>query len=301
MPSTTTGNESKMPHPTLTKISGKPNRLSLQLIKTEVLANARSVHSDEGDGRLGHARLVLSHHDYIANSTNGIAFIPPRKPADVVHALNATHETMYRSDKTYDREHAVWTTYTDTGDILKRQLLEAVDDDYTKALKDTTWGYSNRTIVEILAHLDIYGEITAKDLLNNRKKLNTPWAPPTDIEELFANIQDCRTFADAGGDPISERNAVDAGIDCIKDTGLFPIALNDWDNKPQGEKTLANFTTFFRKAESKRQPTTTATEAGYHNANTASAVEAPATTTTEQTMLAMMAAMQGLLHQVASC
>lgn len=128
-----------MLHPTLTKISGKPNRLSLQLLKTEVLANARSVHSDEGDGRLGHARLVLSHHDYIANSTNGITFIPPRKPAPVVHALSATHETMYRSDKTYDREYAVWTTYMDTADILKCQLLQAMDDSFTKVLKDTMW------------------------------------------------------------------------------------------------------------------------------------------------------------------
>ena len=97
MPAETT--EGKMPHPTLTKIIGKPNRISIQKLRAQLLANACSVHSDGGDGLLGYARIVLTEAEYNANSMGAIPFVIPTKPAVLVHDPGVTHKSMYILNK----------------------------------------------------------------------------------------------------------------------------------------------------------------------------------------------------------
>ena len=65
-----TSNEATMPFPVPTNIIGKPTEKSITTLHTQLLANARSIHSDEGDGLLGHAIIVLTtfwrhFHEYI--------------------------------------------------------------------------------------------------------------------------------------------------------------------------------------------------------------------------------------------
>ena len=151
MPSST-DNEA-MPHPTLTKILGKPTQRTLAILRAQVLANTRAIHSDRGDGRLGHAYIVLGNVAYQEASHNNVAFILPVKPVPPVHALNATQDTMYRSDKTYDCQLAEWKRYNETEATILQQILSAVDDTYTKALKDRLWGYGNSTPISIMHHL----------------------------------------------------------------------------------------------------------------------------------------------------
>ena len=124
--------ESKMHHPTLTKIIGKPNRISIQNFRAELLANACSVHSDGGDGLLGHAHIVLTEAEYNANSMGAIPFGIPNKPAVLVHDPAVTHKTMYVLDKAYDLELATWRTYQSTASTLKGQVLALVHDIYLR-------------------------------------------------------------------------------------------------------------------------------------------------------------------------
>ena len=93
-----------MPHPTLTKIIGNPNRICIQNLKAELLANACSIHSDGGDGLLDHACIVLTEAEYNANSTGATPFVIPTKAAVLAHDLTVTHKTMYMLDKAYDLE-----------------------------------------------------------------------------------------------------------------------------------------------------------------------------------------------------
>ena len=73
---------------------------------------------------------------------------------------------------------AIWKTYQATANTLKRQILEAVDDKHTKAMRHPMWGYNNSDAQGLFAHLEtVYGGIIAQDFLNNWTKLNTPWAP----------------------------------------------------------------------------------------------------------------------------
>ena len=118
--------EGKMPHPTLTKISGKPNRTSIQTLRAELLENACSVHSDGGDGLLGHARIVLTEEEYNKNSYGAEPFLIPTKPATLNHDPTLTHKTMYVLDKAFAVELTAWKTYQSTASTLKGQLLVVI-------------------------------------------------------------------------------------------------------------------------------------------------------------------------------
>ena len=302
MPTSATDTTEIMPHPTLTKIMGKPTQRSIAILRSEVLANARAIHSDEGDGILGHARIVLTGPEYTAASQGNVDYNTPVKPPPVVHAINATADTMYRSDKTYKEELAIWKLHQNTQKKLLQQLLEAVDDTYTKALKDPLWAYGTTTPLAIINHLkETYGKIKAQDLQENRAQLNHQWSPPDDIENFFDNINTCIAFSTAGGDTISEMNAVHAGVGTLRKTGLFSLAIRDWNKRDIADQTLNHFIEFFRTAEEERQADTTTTAAGYHQANIA-ATEAQTVSTansslTATTLETQMATLQQLVRQ----
>jgi hypothetical protein len=289
-----------MPHPTLTKIFGKPTQPTLTLMHSEILANAMAVPSDGGDGQLGHARLVLSANAYATASHGHVAYITPVKPARVEHAINATQETMYRTDQDYNIDLAAWKLHHDTEKKLLQQLLAAVDNIFTKALKNNLWGYARTTTLALLTHLaGTYGKISPEDMIANRVQLNHPWTPPDDIENHFDNINTCIEFAEAGGDPISEVNAVQAGVATLRKTGLFAPAIREWNANQADDQTRTHFTDFFRQAEVDRQLETTATAAGYHQAN---AIETQTLSTADSSMTAAtlattMAALQQMMLQ----
>ena len=135
---------------------GKPTQRSITTLRSEALANARAVHSDEGDGILGHVRIVLTAAEYTAASQGNVDYVTPAKPARVVHALNATADTMYRSDQEYKETLAAWKLHQNTQKKLLQQLLEAVDDTYTKALKDPLWEYGTTTPLAIITQLSFH-------------------------------------------------------------------------------------------------------------------------------------------------
>eukprot|EP00797_Seminavis_robusta_P027141 Sro504_g155950.2 (179) ;mRNA; r:22847-23383 len=172
---TTTTPTEAMPHPILTPIIGKPDQRKLSLLISQVLANTRAISSEDGDGRLGHAYIILGQAAYTAASQGNVAFVVPIKPDKPVHAANATQALMYRHDQTYKNELDAWKIYHKTEDQILQQILNAVNDTYTKALKDRMWGYGNNSPFDIITHLvTTYGKITENDLLANREIL-TPF------------------------------------------------------------------------------------------------------------------------------
>ena len=92
-------------------------------------------------------------------------------------------------------------------------------------------------------------------------------------------------FAEEGGDPISEINAVNAGVEVFQKTGLYTFSIREWNKRTQANRTLPDFKTFFTEAERERQAEATATEAGYQQADAATAdATAESIATLNQTM-----------------
>ena len=67
----------QLPYMELSKITGKPNYLSLSALKKQLVANSVSVFSSRGNGALGHAMLVLGQADYDARAVGNNWVNPP--------------------------------------------------------------------------------------------------------------------------------------------------------------------------------------------------------------------------------
>jgi hypothetical protein len=265
-----TSSDATMPHPVPTKIIGKPTEKTITILHTQLIANARSIHSDGGDGLLGHARIVLTEAQYINASHNNVAYAQPAKPAPVIHAINATADTMYRSDKTYDLALKVWKLHKNTENKIMQQLLASVDDKYTKTLKEELFLYSNTNPLAVIQHLQrTYGQITAEDLLANREQLKAPWHPEDEMENFFHNIENCVAYAAKGADPISTRNAVETGVATLKKTGQYGYAIREWNREDLVNQTYDSFKLFFTDAEKERQADATMATTGFQRANQA--------------------------------
>jgi hypothetical protein len=165
------------PHPTLTKIDGKPNAASIKLLtKKEVYANAKSVHSVHGGELDGHLGLTMPVAAYVLCA--GINFVEPPHPGPLpIHVVNATSAQITAASRAYDLSTMTeFQTCQNVKENLKQQILEAVANIYLQDLKDDVFGYADVTITQIIIHLGTtYGQLNANDLEANRHKLTDQW------------------------------------------------------------------------------------------------------------------------------
>jgi hypothetical protein len=89
MASTTTSSGLTFPHPELTVIHSEPTSALLQLLKKELNANARQIHSTRGSDINGHLRILMNATDYLART--GAVFDIPVHPGNApVQIADAT-------------------------------------------------------------------------------------------------------------------------------------------------------------------------------------------------------------------
>ena len=66
------------PHPTITPIVGQPNYESIAELHLKINTNAASVHSNRGNGYLGHLYLTIK--PAACNALSATPFLPPLNP-----------------------------------------------------------------------------------------------------------------------------------------------------------------------------------------------------------------------------
>ena len=267
--------ESNFPYPTLTPLSNDtPTVATLKTLHKQLNANAISVPSAQGNGALGHFRLVVSAAVYTARAAEGapagapaVFFDVPVNPgASATHAVGATGAQIAEVNRQHGLDTVEYKTYLNTEASLKQQLLAAVPEVFYEVLGDEEIGYANVPTLEILDHLDdTYGILTEDDIDNNLKLMHSPWSVNDPIETLFIRLKNCITFA-ATAEPIPESSAVRAGLQILEATNQFPVACQEWRDKVINAKTMRNFITHFSKADVSRKRTMTTRDAGFHRA-----------------------------------
>jgi hypothetical protein len=260
------------PHPELTSVSGEPTNASLRLLKKELFANARQIHSTRGGGANGHLRIMMSAADYLAR-TNNVAFIVPVHPGDApVHAANATGLVIAENIRLFNVGIDDHRLYEKVQAELKQQLLKAVDSRYLQVLEDPDFGFADLAPRDMLQHLqDTYGQIAPDDVEQNRNLLSAEWNPDDPIEDIWIRIRDCQAFASTI-EPISNMAAIRLTLTVFEKTGVFASAVDKWRDKPVADQTLPNFTTHFNFENKERLRKATAQTAGFHGANQAAIV-----------------------------
>jgi hypothetical protein len=143
---------------------------------------------------------------------------------------------------------------------------------YLDVLNDDMVGFANITAREILDQLFMtYGNITAVDLENKFEKMRRAWDPQQPVESLFKKIQDCADYSEAGGVLTGHPQQINVGYAKIFPTGHFMSAFRRWNEKPNGDKTWAQFKAHFSAAhcQHKQIQGESAATSGYHSANAA--------------------------------
>ncbi|CAB9530741.1 hypothetical protein SEMRO_3022_G342250.1 [Seminavis robusta] len=231
----------------------KPNYNSLKIIHQELNANAMTIPSALGGGHYGHLALVLQPITY-NDLPNTIPWENPEHPGPAPdHGVAPTGPQITENNRVYAAREQRFLTYRATETTLQKQLLEAVPDTFTKALKNELYGYAQVTVRALLEHLDTkYGKVDADDLVDNIKRMDANWSPDQPIEDLFNQVKDAQKFA-ADHDPITDKMAVRAAIANLTNSGVFTDAMKDWRKKEEEDQAFTDLEKHFTSADKERR------------------------------------------------
>jgi hypothetical protein len=252
------------PHPTLSKIIGKPSYAALKLLQKEIYANARTVFSTRGGGNNGHLCLVMPALEYLIR-TIGVPFNPPVYPgAPPTTSLFITLVEFEAAHKVHAALEKEFRIYNQVGASLKAQLLVAIDSTYTNVLEDPLFGFADVTPLAIMMHLRThYGQLKPEERGAIRESLRSPWNPDDPIEDVWTRtIEVVRTLHTT--EPVPDSAIIRDQLFVFEQTGVFPRACEAWREKDIGDQTVDNLKIHFARYNEERVRTLTAKQAGYH-------------------------------------
>ena len=101
----------------------------------------------------------------------------------------------------------------------------------------------------MLTHLyRTYANITPAKLIENNARLKTAYDVNQPIKRLFEKIEDDVEYVDAGHNHYTPLQVVTNAFQIVFQIGMFVQDCKDWKRTTPGDKTWANFKTFFATA-----------------------------------------------------
>jgi len=242
------------PHPILTKMVILPTNTSIQILAREVLTNAHAIPSIRGGGAHGHLGLVMMDAAY-HTLTGGIPFTLPAHPGDAPTppAAGATQFEIAEQIRIYKATIEELTRTATLREELKKQILGSIDCLYLTILEDATFGFSNVSVADMIAHLQTtYGTVTHTDLEKNRASISTLWTPSEPIKLLWDWLREVQRIATVGQEPISDAAVIKLTHLLFESSGVFPHACEAWVAHLANQRTYAEFQTMFNNANKER-------------------------------------------------
>jgi hypothetical protein len=197
-------------------------------------------------------------------------WISPTSPGRALANTDGTVAQISAARHSWEEAVHTYCTFTSVQQALKKQIITFFEPMNLDFLNDNMISFSNITARAMLDHLFMaYGNITAVDLENNFEQMRCAWNPQQPVESLFKQIQDCADYSEAGGVLIGHPQQINVGYSKKKATGHFMSACCRWNEKPNMEKTWAQFKTHFAVAHSqyKQMQGDSAATSAYHAAN----------------------------------
>jgi hypothetical protein len=247
----------KLPHDPLTPIDpiAQPTPTAIARLQSELYANCRSIETSLGGGHHGHLGLVMPVALYLAMPNVGAGNeydFPDRPDLPDFTGMNGNQRDDTKTQ--YQDELRIYNEAQSLHLQIKNLMLAAIPEVFIARLKHRLHNYANVSARDILAHVvDRYGTILPEHLDENLKQMDRLWDPTTNIQMVFNNADECRAFADAGGDPISDAMYIRRVLEVLKKSGVFATAIHNWNMKPAADKTIANLETHFILADKDRR------------------------------------------------
>jgi hypothetical protein len=235
-----------MPNKTISSIGSAtkaPTRQEIDTAIAQLAANARTVPSDGGDGRLGHVVIIIGNNRYQDLSNGNVPFIPPLPPlANPVICANPNYAQITEANRLHGIQVKAYKTYKMVESVSLQMLLEAIHPYYKSEFFTDDLGYMVE-LTPLLTHLrTTYCKKTAKEIEINKNEMKAPWNAATEpIQALFTRVDKGHTFDDT----IPESTFVRDTVTIICKNQGFDSAYDTWEAKDDNNKTWPNLKIHF--------------------------------------------------------
>ena len=249
-------------YPTLDKIHGQPTLDTILHLQKQIKINAQSVPTTLGGGQLGYLALVLPRTSYDAIPNAG-RFDRPTDPGPFIVQTRAppttrtnqatpviTAATVAQQKAEWDENKRVYNECQAVEQVLRQQIIEAIDPEYLEPLRDQYTEMVNDSIPSIFEYLlTTYGEVSDEDILDRETELKTyTYDPIKSVDDVFNKIRKHQELASLMGNPMTEKQQTTIAYAIFNKTNIFKQNLIEWNRKAANEKTLLNFTKHMRSA-----------------------------------------------------
>ena len=236
-------------HKVLTKVHGKPTYETLQVLATELKANAGSVPSTLGGGSHGHLGFLLSDIRY-ATLQNTIPWVTPGNPgpfgppAGTAAVIEAAKDVWKELKQQFDLCQA-------TEKALVAQIVEAIDPMYLRALLNRATGQYSHSIRAVVTHLfATHGKITPQQVsAKEQEVLNMHYDISQPVDNVFNTIDDLADLSEQAGSPMTAQQQINLAYVIFARQPILQQDLRLWNRKPAIDRTWQNMLTHFREAQ----------------------------------------------------
>ncbi len=253
------------PHKTIPPIVGQPTYESIRDMHLQMNENCISVHSNLGNGQLGHLGITVTQAVY--NTLSALPFVAPINPGSTpVFHPNAQAPEIENIRRIFQEEQAVFNTYQNVQKAISALMIGAVDPIYFQALSLPLVGLATCTPLDKFSHLyQAYANITPADVQANDSHMKAGYDVNLPIETLFKQIENAIDYASAGNTPYTPAQVLTIAYQILFQTGIFADDCRDWKRQTEAYKTWPQFKIDFTRAhqEYRESQVTTPRAAGF--------------------------------------
>ena len=192
----------------LPKIDGRPSYGPLDDAREILCRNGTAIETSLGGGNHGHLGLVLKPAVYLVEA--GVAFNVPASAGIFPTFAQGANEQVKRdavanfivSERDIKKAKIV-------EDLLRNQLMEAVDEEYYLELKNPTYRYDRVKVRDMLTHLfDNYGKLDESMVRQNKRDFEEAPDLSRPIDVYYERLQKCQKISEDAGYPITANDLI---------------------------------------------------------------------------------------------
>ena len=240
----------EFPHQHLTPIEGEPTYETVQNLEEELADNALTAKVNFGGGKKGSLGVVYENTKFRIESGGTDWVVPAEQGAYPTFPANATDDEKKALISEFIRDEYDRKVVEAVEDLLKNQVIEAIDEDYILELKEGRSGYSGITLLAILKHLRseyaTMDDVVYKGLM---KRFREPPDMDAPIDKYFRKQQECQLRSQDSDDPVTEKGMVIQLTTHMGETGVINKQVTKFRNQMEAtEKTWDKAKKWFRRA-----------------------------------------------------
>ena len=232
-----------------------PQRERVAKALNELQQAAASIPAGCNDHDLGHSGLVVSDAECTTKS-NGRPHVPPANPgpSPTIPAV-ANLDQRDRAIRGCHIEKGHYNLYEQVNTALKNLLLDSIDAVYINHLEDDMLGFQPVTIRQIIDSITdrcLKFNETQKEELEKQLEKEHDGGP---IDTHIAMFNKVFKAFETAGEPFTNKQKVSKFYRSVRRFSLAKKACEDWDDRPEAERTWANMQSDFRDwCDKKRWP-----------------------------------------------